>query len=74
MNDTIAAISTAFGEAAIAVLRLSGARAVEIARTVLRGKKGAAELKPRVAHFGSIFDGDRRLDDVLLTVDRKSVV
>ena len=70
MNDTIAAISTAFGEAAVALLRLSGARAVEIARTVFRGKKCAAELVPRVAHFGSIFDGDRRLDDVLLTVFR----
>ncbi len=70
MNDTIAAISTAFGEAAIAVLRLSGGRAVEIARAVFRQKKGAAELTARVAHFGSIFDGDRRLDDVLLTVFR----
>ncbi|MEO6741754.1 MAG: tRNA uridine-5-carboxymethylaminomethyl(34) synthesis GTPase MnmE [Chthoniobacteraceae bacterium] len=70
MNDTIAAISTAFGEAAIAVLRLSGVRAVEIAGAVFRGKKGAAELTPRFAHFGSIFDGDRRLDDVLLTVFR----
>ncbi len=73
MNDTIAAISTAFGEAAIAVLRLSGARAVEIARAVFRGKKCAAELTPlpsRIAHFGSIFDGEQRLDDVLLTVFR----
>jgi len=70
MNDTIAAISTAFGEAAIALLRLSGERAVEIAATAFRPKKEAAELTPRVAHFGSIFDGDRRLDDVLLTVFR----
>ena len=70
MNDTIAAISTAFGEAAITVLRLSGARAAEIAGAVFRGKKSAAELTPRLAHFGSIFDGDRRLDDVLLTIFR----
>ena len=70
MNDTIAAISTAFGEAAIAVLRLSGARAVEIADAIFRSKKRAAELPARVAQFGSIFDGDRRLDDVLLTVFR----
>ena len=70
MNDTIAAISTAFGEAAIAVLRLSGARAVEIAGLVFRPKNRVPELASRVAHFGSIFDGDTRLDDVLLTVFR----
>lgn len=70
MNETIAAISTAFGEAAIAVLRLSGPRAVEIAHSVFRGKNRAAELTSRTVHFGSIFDGDTRLDDVLLTVFR----
>ena len=70
MNDTIAAISTAFGEAAIAVLRLSGARAAEIADAVFRSKKRAAELPARVTQFGSIFDGATRLDDVLLTVFR----
>ncbi len=70
MNDTIAALSTAFGEAAIAVLRLSGPRAVEIADVVFRSKKRASELPARVAQFGSIFDADTRLDDVLLTVFR----
>jgi tRNA modification GTPase len=70
MNDTITAISTAFGEAAIAVLRLSGARAVGIVDAVFRSKKRAAELPARVVQFGSIFDGDTRLDDVLLTVFR----
>ena len=67
-GETIAALSTAFGEAAIAVLRLSGARAVEIADVVFRSKKRVSELPARMAQFGSIFDGDTRLDDVLLTV------
>ncbi len=62
--DTIAAISTPFGEGAIAVLRLSGPRAVEVARAVFRGGIGA----PRVATRGAIHDGGQRLDDVLLTV------
>ena len=73
MNETIAAISTAFGEAAIAVLRLSGDRAVEIGDAVFRAKKRAAEFpapRSRMAQFGSIFDGDARLDDVLLTIFR----
>jgi tRNA modification GTPase len=70
MHDTIAAISTPFGEGAIAVLRLSGARAVEIAGAIFRGKRLVAELAPRVQHFGAVFDGERKLDDVLLTVFR----
>ena len=70
MNDTVAAISTAFGEAAIAVLRLSGPRAIDIADGVFRGRRRAAELAPRVAQFGTVFDGATRLDDVLLTVFR----
>lgn len=70
MNDTIAAISTPFGEGAIAVLRLSGPRAVELAGTVFRSKKRVAELLPRVQQFGSIFDGEEKLDDVLLAVFR----
>ncbi len=70
MNETIAAISTPFGEGAIAVLRLSGPRAVEIADAVFRSKIRAAELMPRVQQFGAIFDGEEKLDDVLLTVFR----
>jgi tRNA modification GTPase len=70
MNDTIAAISTAFGEGAIALLRLSGSHAVEIADAVFRSRRRVGELPPRVAQLGSIFDRERKLDDVLLTVFR----
>ena len=70
MNDTIAAISTAFGEGAIAVLRLSGPRAIKIAEAAFRAKKRVAELAPRVQQFGAIFDAEEKLDDVLLTVFR----
>lgn len=70
MNDTIAAISTPFGEGAIAVLRLSGPDALQLADTVFRAKIRVAELMPRVQQFGAIFDGAEKLDDVLLTVFR----
>lgn len=70
MNDTIAAISTAFGEGAIAVLRLSGPRAVEIAGAVFRGKVAPAEARARVQNFGAIVEGEEKLDDVLLSVFR----
>ena len=70
MPDTIAAISTPFGEGAIAVLRTSGPRAVEIAGAAYRGKLPVTEMRARVQHFGTVFDGDQKLDDVLLTVFR----
>ena len=70
MDDTIAAISTPFGEGAIAVLRLSGPGAVEIADAVFSGKDPVAELPARVQHLGAVFDDERKLDEVLLTVFR----
>jgi tRNA modification GTPase len=69
MSDTIAAISTAFGEAAISVLRVSGPGALTIANRVFTGS--ASELEPRKAHFGRIVDElGRTVDSVLLTVFR----
>lgn len=65
MTDTIAAIATPFGEGAIALLRLSGPQALQMARAIFRG---ANEFTPRLAHFGAIHDGARKLDEVLLTV------
>ena len=70
MNDTIAAISTPLGEGAIAVLRMSGPVAVEIAEQVFRGKARAGAAAARVQQLGAVFDGERKLDDVLLTVFR----
>lgn len=70
MIDTIAAISTAFGEGAIAVLRLSGPCAIEIADTVFRGKTALKDSPARVAQFGSLRDGEHKLDEVLATVFR----
>jgi tRNA modification GTPase len=68
--DTIAAISTAPSEAAIALIRVSGVEAIDIAATLWRGRKPVSELPPRFAAFGSVFEDGRKLDDVLLTVFR----
>jgi tRNA U34 5-carboxymethylaminomethyl modifying GTPase MnmE/TrmE len=70
MNDTIAAISTPFGEGAIAVIRMSGPRAIAVADDVFRAKTNASDLSARVQQFGSIFEGERKLDNVLLSVHR----
>ena len=68
MQETIAAISTPFGEGAIAVIRMSGPQAVAIADGVFRSRRRAAELPPRVQQLGGIVDGGGVLDEVLLTV------
>jgi tRNA modification GTPase len=69
MTDTIAAISTAFGEAAISVLRLSGPEALPMANKVFAGKHSVLNLSPREQHFGRILDGEgREVDSVLLCV------
>ena len=69
--DTIAAISTAVGEAAISVLRVSGPDAIAIAERVFRGRKPVPVLRPRFAHLGSIVDADEGvIDHALLTLYR----
>lgn len=70
MNDTIAAISTAFGEGAIAVLRMSGPDAMKIAAAVFRGRRAVDQFPTRMQQLGGIFDGERKLDDVMLAVHR----
>jgi len=69
-EDTIAAVSTPFGEGAIAVLRLSGPRAIAIAGDIFRSCGAVADLPSRVQQFGRIADGGQVLDEVLLSVHR----
>ena len=67
---TIAAISTAPAEAAIALIRMSGPGALAAADRLWRGKRTVAALPARYAAFGSIVEDGAKLDDVLLTVFR----
>jgi tRNA modification GTPase len=55
LNDTIAAISTALGEAAISVVRISGSQALQIAARVARLP---VKVTPRQAHLVPIVDED----------------
>jgi tRNA modification GTPase len=69
--DTIAAVSTAPGEGAIALVRVSGANAVGIADKIFHGKEMPSQFEPRVQHFGEIFGSDGQLiDQVVLSVHR----
>ncbi len=70
-SDTIAAISTATGEAAIGVLRLSGPDALGVAEKIFRARESRRDLKPRTAHLGEIVDADGAvIDHALLTIFR----
>ena len=69
-GETIAAISTAAGEGAIALIRLSGPEAIAIADRVYRGKQSPSEFQSHVQHFGEVADGDRLLDEVILSIHR----
>lgn len=70
LTDTIAALATPPGVGAIAVLRLSGPRALIIADGIFRGKR--LENQPsHTAHFGRIENEQgRALDEVLVTLFR----
>ncbi len=65
-QDTIAAISTPPGAGAIAVLRLSGARALEVAGRIAPSLP--MEPLARRAYFMPVIDLDGQVDEAVLTV------
>ncbi|WP_099351372.1 tRNA uridine-5-carboxymethylaminomethyl(34) synthesis GTPase MnmE [Fredinandcohnia onubensis] len=70
--DTIAAISTPMGEGAIAIVRLSGDEAIEIANQVFKGKN-LKEVDSHTIHYGHIVDPDtdQVVEEVMLTLMRE---
>ena len=69
-GETIAAISTAAGEAAIALVRVSGEHAIEIADKVFRGKERPSDLQSQTQHLGAIVENGAVIDQVMLAVHR----
>jgi tRNA modification GTPase len=69
--DTIAAISTPPGEGAIALVRISGANAIEIADKIFRGRELPSQFASHVQHLGEILGAENQLiDQVVLSVHR----
>lgn len=64
--DTICALSTANGMGAIAVVRVSGPRALAIVNAVF--SKDIAYAASHTAHFGVLQDGEQIIDEVILNV------
>ena len=68
-GETIAAIATPPGEGALAVIRISGAKALAVADVVFRGKAIPSQTEERRVAFGKIVDANGEvIDEVLLTV------
>src|SRR5437588_2403348 len=71
VTDTIAAISTPPGEGAIALVRISGPSAIEIADKIFRGKEQPSRFASHVQHLGEIFSAENQLiDQVVLSMHR----
>ncbi len=70
--DTIAAVSTAYGRGGIAVIRISGDCAVEVADKMFRPVNGKSinEIKSNMCVYGDIIKGGMRIDDGMCTVFR----
>ncbi|MBS4761261.1 tRNA uridine-5-carboxymethylaminomethyl(34) synthesis GTPase MnmE [Carnobacteriaceae bacterium zg-ZUI252] len=70
--DTIAAISTALGEGAIGIVRLSGTKAVEIANTLFKNKD-LTRVETHTIHYGHIINpknNGKVIDEVMVSVLR----
>ncbi len=68
-NDTIVALATAPGLGAIAVIRLSGDKAIEMVSTVF-SKKNLQAAPTHTVHYGKLLDGDIVIDEVVVTIYR----
>ena len=72
-QSTICAISTSPGIGAIAVIRLSGSEAIEIADKVFQSPKQNKKLTDQLAntlHFGQIVFRNKIIDEVVVALFR----
>lgn len=66
-NDTIIALATPQGVGAIAVIRLSGKDAIRLTDEVFFGKD-LSKQESHTIHFGTIRDGEKIIDEVLVSL------
>jgi tRNA modification GTPase len=73
-TDTIVALATASGSGAIAIIRISGPQALDICAPLFFARNGISilEQKSHTLQLGNIKDGERILDEVLVSVFRGS--
>src|SRR5690606_27743547 len=69
-QDTIVALATPSGTGAVAIIRISGPEAIAIANGVFRSvkNKDLTKQKTHTIHLGHILDGNKTLDQVLVSI------
>ena len=68
--DTISAIATAMGEGGIAIIRVSGSKALEIVNKIFKGKSSEDifNMKPYTMRYGHIVDENNEIiDEVIIS-------
>lgn len=68
-GDTIIAPATPSG-GALCIIRLSGAKAIELCDEVFHGRKTLKDATAATLHYGVIKDGDEVIDDVVVSLFR----
>lgn len=70
LQDTIVALATPSGAGAIAIIRVSGKDAITLVNGIFRSikNKDLTTQKTHTLHLGHIVDGDRVLDQVLVSL------
>jgi len=67
IDDTIVAQSTAFGESAIAIVRLTGKKSIEIINKIFPNKD-LNKVNSHTIHYGNLVYNDEIIDEVLVSV------
>ncbi|MBK8808526.1 MAG: tRNA uridine-5-carboxymethylaminomethyl(34) synthesis GTPase MnmE [Bacteroidales bacterium] len=69
-NDTICAIATAPGKGALSIIRISGKETYPVIDSIFRSKKNKNLINEKgyTLLFGSIFNEDKLIDEVLLSL------
>ena len=70
IQDTIAALATAPGAGAIAVIRVSGDNALNLVSSIFNAKSGKIlkDQESHTLHLGNIVDGNRIIDEALVSI------
>ena len=69
-TETIAAIATAMNNSGIGIIRISGEDAFSIIHKIFRPakEKNLMQVPSHTVHYGTIMDGDRIVDEVLVLI------
>lgn len=72
-SDTIAAIATAMTPSGIGIIRISGDDSFELIDKIYKsksGKKLLSQCDSHTVHYGFIYDGDVKIDEVMVLIMR----